>query len=54
MGDPSGRSSERPELSRAEVEANVHKISENLHRVFENHKQIFWDRGNDEPLPTLR
>lgn len=54
VGDPSGRSSERPELSKAEVETNVKKISENLHRVFENHKQIFWNRGDEEPLPPLR
>ncbi|XP_042241501.1 tyrosine--tRNA ligase, mitochondrial-like isoform X1 [Homarus americanus] len=54
VGDPSGRSSERPQLKIDEIKANSIKISENIRQIFENHKQIFWDQGNDEPLPTLR
>lgn len=50
IGDPSGRKSERPQLSVSEVQANSQKIFENLNRIFSNHKEYFW-KEDDSPLP---
>uniref|UniRef100_A0A0P4W8F8 Tyrosine--tRNA ligase n=1 Tax=Scylla olivacea TaxID=85551 RepID=A0A0P4W8F8_SCYOL len=54
IGDPSGRKSERPQLSVSEVQANSQKIFENLNRVFSNHKEYFWENEDDSPLPPMR
>lgn len=54
VGDPSGRSSERPLLGIKEVHSNSSAISENLHRIFRNHKECLWGRVNDDLLPPLR
>lgn len=54
VGDPSGRSKERPLLEAKLIESNSSGISENLQRIFKNHQQVFWDKGNEQPLSPLR
>ncbi|XP_053642765.1 tyrosine--tRNA ligase, mitochondrial isoform X2 [Cherax quadricarinatus] len=54
VGDPSGKSSERPLLDTDVVIDNADKISKNIYQIFDNHQQFFWDRGNDQQLPPLR
>ncbi|XP_050727690.1 tyrosine--tRNA ligase, mitochondrial-like isoform X1 [Eriocheir sinensis] len=54
IGDPSGRMTERPQLSVSEVKANSQKILENLNRIFSNHKEYFWDEPKKSPLPPIR
>ncbi|XP_045611659.2 tyrosine--tRNA ligase, mitochondrial [Procambarus clarkii] len=54
VGDPSGRSSERPLLHIDEINNNADKIAENIQCIFDNHKQFFWKGGNDKLLPQLR
>ncbi|XP_047503067.1 tyrosine--tRNA ligase, mitochondrial-like [Penaeus chinensis] len=54
VGDPSGRSKERPLLQPKVIEGNSKGIAENLQRIFKNHQQVFWERGNEENLAPLR
>lgn len=54
IGDPSGRKSERPQLSVSEVQANSQKLLENLNKIFSNHKQYFWEKEDDLSLPAMR
>ncbi|MPC34411.1 Tyrosine--tRNA ligase, mitochondrial [Portunus trituberculatus] len=54
IGDPSGRKSERPQLSVTEIQDNSQKIFENLNRVFSNHKEYFWENEDKSPLPPMR
>lgn len=53
VGDPSGRSSERPLLSSEEVHSNASAIAETLQRIFRNHNEILWNEEN-KALPELR
>lgn len=54
IGDPSGRKTERPQLTVSEVKANSQKILENLNRIFSNHKEYFWNEQNKSSLPPIR
>ncbi|XP_037772470.1 tyrosine--tRNA ligase, mitochondrial-like [Penaeus monodon] len=54
VGDPSGRSKERPLLEPKVIESNSKGIAENLQRIFKNHQQVFWERGSEENLAPLR
>ncbi|XP_046404517.1 tyrosine--tRNA ligase, mitochondrial isoform X2 [Ischnura elegans] len=42
IGDPSGRSSERPKLAVETVERNKSSISECIKSLFDNHEKYFW------------
>lgn len=42
IGDPSGRNTEREELSHIYIDENVEGISRNIKNIFENHKKYFW------------
>ncbi|XP_068244826.1 tyrosine--tRNA ligase, mitochondrial [Palaemon carinicauda] len=53
VGDPSGRSSERPLLRSEEVCSNAYAIAETIRKIFKNHNEIFWDEEK-ESLPQLR
>ncbi|PIK45457.1 putative tyrosine--tRNA ligase, mitochondrial [Apostichopus japonicus] len=50
IGDPSGKSSERPVLNKEEVESNVKRLEVSLHRIFTNHERYFW-RKQKKLLP---
>ncbi|KAG0724458.1 Tyrosine--tRNA ligase, mitochondrial [Chionoecetes opilio] len=54
IGDPSGKKSERPQLSVSEVQSNSQSILENLNRIFMNHQQYFWEQEDDSLLPAMR
>jgi tyrosyl-tRNA synthetase len=44
IGDPSGHTTDRPELQSAVANSNVHSIRENIQRIFSNHEQYLWDK----------
>ncbi|XP_061678509.1 tyrosine--tRNA ligase, mitochondrial [Syngnathoides biaculeatus] len=48
IGDPSGKTSEREQLSADVVEANTRRIRETIHRIFINHELHFHD-GSKTP-----
>lgn len=53
IGDPSGRSSERPILSSDEIEANSFGISADINRIFANYRKYFCKTSADhyeEPI----
>ncbi|XP_077979505.1 tyrosine--tRNA ligase, mitochondrial-like [Glandiceps talaboti] len=52
IGDPSGKSNEREQLSKEIVESNIKSIQENLERVFSNHERCIWNR--DKKLSPIR
>lgn len=47
IGDPSGKSNERPALPETFVERNSQIISENIQRIFQNHENFIWNRNKD-------
>lgn len=51
IGDPSGKTSEREQLSADVVEANTHSIRESIQRIFTNHELHFHD--GSRPLGTV-
>lgn len=54
IGDPSGKNTERPELTASIVEENIPKIKNSIRNVFNNHQNIFWDSKKDsEALKPL-
>jgi len=42
IGDPSGKSTERPVIADEELRQNVQGLHADLTRVFENHQKYFW------------
>jgi tyrosyl-tRNA synthetase len=48
IGDPSGRTSERPELAEKKVEDNLAGIRKNIESIFKNHEDFLWK----EKVPT--
>ncbi|XP_023288902.1 tyrosine--tRNA ligase, mitochondrial isoform X1 [Orussus abietinus] len=50
IGDPSHRTTERPELAEALVRSNVESIKDNLQTIFKNHEQFFWREGRLKPV----
>ena len=51
IGDPSGKSGERPLLSEEEVDRNAVQISSDISKVFSNHVKYFWKRDfKDKPI----
>ncbi|CAB3370911.1 Hypothetical predicted protein [Cloeon dipterum] len=51
IGDPSGRSTERPELANQRVEANTNSIKKSIETIFKNHEDFIWKKGK---LPPVR
>lgn len=51
IGDPSGKTGEREQLSADVVEANTHSIRESIQRIFTNHELHFHDASR--PLGTV-
>ncbi|KAJ8037565.1 Tyrosine--tRNA ligase, mitochondrial [Holothuria leucospilota] len=49
IGDPSGKTTERPALTLPEVESNVKRLEDSLHRVFTNHERYFWKKQKELP-----
>ena len=55
IGDPSGKSNERPALPEKFVERNSQIISENIQRIFQNHENFIWNRNKDnKPLMPVK
>ncbi len=50
VGDPSGRSSERNQLSYNTLQSNLEGIKNDLIRVFNNAKQFLPDHANNKDL----
>lgn len=47
IGDPSGKSTERPALPEEQVRANAQVITENIERIFRNHERYIWQKSKD-------
>uniref|UniRef100_A0A1B6C6N0 Tyrosine--tRNA ligase n=1 Tax=Clastoptera arizonana TaxID=38151 RepID=A0A1B6C6N0_9HEMI len=52
IGDPSGRSKDREELSASVAAQNTNGIKSIITRIFENHRNIFWE--NKAPSEQLK
>ncbi|XP_044736488.1 tyrosine--tRNA ligase, mitochondrial [Chrysoperla carnea] len=51
VGDPSGRLTERSEISKDIVQKNTERIHANIEQIFKNHEKYLWtDRGHQSPL----
>ena len=42
IGDPSGRTKERPLLKESDVDRNTKSIAECIERIFQNHQELVW------------
>nr|XP_023013696.1 tyrosine--tRNA ligase, mitochondrial [Leptinotarsa decemlineata] len=52
IGDPSGRNTEREQLSRLSIDDNIVGVCENIETVFRNHEKYLWNEK--DPLIPLR
>lgn len=52
IGDPSGRTKDRPPMTAEEIENNIISITESLHRIFDNHKEYIWNKK--KTLPEMK
>ncbi|KAF4519224.1 hypothetical protein B566_EDAN015330 [Ephemera danica] len=52
IGDPSGRSTERPELAEQKALNNAAGLEANIQTIYRNHEEIIW-RGQQPLLPVL-
>jgi tyrosyl-tRNA synthetase len=46
IGDPSGRSTEREEITQEQLEENSTGIKNDIEKIFKNHKKYFWDESS--------
>jgi tyrosyl-tRNA synthetase len=54
IGDPSGRTTERPELAEKKVEDNLAGIRRNIESIFKNHEEFLWkDKGPKNLQPVM-
>lgn len=44
IGDPSGHTTDRPELQSTIINSNVRSIKESIQRIFGNHEQYLWGK----------
>ncbi|KAF7281871.1 hypothetical protein GWI33_004072 [Rhynchophorus ferrugineus] len=51
IGDPSGRNTEREELSHLYIDENVEGINKNIKTIFENHEKYIW-KGESQLKPV--
>ena len=54
IGDPTGRSTHRPELSEDSAAAHLAAIKDCVLNIFRNHSNIFWAQQRNDPLPEVR
>lgn len=55
IGDPSERSTDRPEVSETFIRNNVQSIKANISQIFENHEKHFWSSfEGKEPLVPVK
>ena len=57
IGDPSGKTSERPPMSLDEISRNVIGLKKNLETVFANHEAYIWNEKkatNDTQLKPVK
>lgn len=47
IGDPSGKSTERPLMTQEEINRNADGISSDLNKIFANHFKYFWKRSSN-------
>ncbi|GLV44987.1 Tyrosyl-tRNA synthetase mitochondrial [Carabus blaptoides fortunei] len=52
IGDPSGRSTERSELTSSFIDDNIAAIACDIERIFKNHETYFW-QNNEKPLAPV-
>lgn len=50
IGDPSGRSTDRPELESLFIKENVISLKKNIEQVFDNHDRYIWRKEGDQTL----
>ena len=50
LGDPSGRLSERPQISQEVIDKNVEGVSSDINKLFANHLKYFWKPHFNSPL----
>jgi len=53
IGDPSGKSLERPALDKDTLNTNIVGLQTNLTSIFDNHKRHFWQGGDLNPLTLV-
>lgn len=54
IGDPSGRSTDRPQLSADAISHNIHCIQKQLKKIFKNHEKYFWNDKSQGKLNPVR
>ena len=54
IGDPSGKSSERPAMSLDEISQNVSGLKKNLETVFSNHENFIWNESKTNKDAKLK
>lgn len=54
IGDPSGKSEERPVLKMDEIQHNVNCIQNQIQRIFDNHEKLFWNKKERGKLQSLK
>ncbi|XP_077294361.1 tyrosine--tRNA ligase, mitochondrial [Arctopsyche grandis] len=54
IGDPSGRTKDRPQLEKIFIDDNIKGITSNIENIFTNHAKYFWDEDKcmKEPIIT--
>ncbi|XP_065558484.1 tyrosine--tRNA ligase, mitochondrial-like isoform X1 [Artemia franciscana] len=52
VGDPSGKSTERPALEKDAVLRNIEGIRNNIKNIFRNHQELYWPK--EKKLPELK
>ncbi|KAJ9573884.1 hypothetical protein L9F63_008744 [Diploptera punctata] len=51
IGDPSGRTTDRPVLESLFVNDNVISLKKNIEQIFDNHDKYIWRKEGDQTLP---
>jgi len=47
IGDPSWKTSERPELAFEFIDQNATNIASDIEKIFKNHQKYFWNNTNE-------
>lgn len=53
IGDPSGRTKDRPQLEKLFVENNLSGIKNNIQNIFDNHNNFLWKNTKHEMKPPM-
>ena len=54
IGDPSGKTSERPAMSLATINQNISGLKANLEAVFHNHETFIWNEAKTNKEAKLK